>query len=90
MRRADSFSSFISRHGQKIQAGSEHQQTGITQARQKVILGQAWVFERRTISREGLRKRLSNNMSNSPNEVQTDSERQGKWLIQDTQARIQD
>ncbi len=32
----------------------------------------------------------SKNMSNSPNKVQTESERQGKWLIQDTQARRQD
>ncbi len=40
------------------QAGSKHQQTGITQARQRVILGQVWVFNRPTISR-GLEKRSS-------------------------------
>ncbi len=50
----------------KTQARSKHQQTGITQARQRVILGQAWVFDRRTISR-GLEERGSqNNMSNNP------------------------
>ncbi len=42
----------------KTHAGSKHQQTGITQARQKVIIGQARVFDRRTISR-GLEKRIT-------------------------------
>ncbi len=40
----------------KTQAGSKHQQTGIAQARQRAILGQAWVFDQLIISR-GLEKR---------------------------------
>ncbi len=42
----------------KTQAGSKHQQTGMALARQRVILGHAWVLDRRKISR-GLEKRGS-------------------------------
>ncbi len=62
MRRADPFASFIHyRLGlgrSKTQAGSKHQLTGITQAKQRAILGQACVFDQQTISR-GLEKRGS-------------------------------
>ncbi len=45
-----SFRLVYSKTWSKTQAGSK-QQTGITQARQGVIVGQASVFDRRTISR---------------------------------------
>ncbi len=41
---------FIMRHGQNTGRVGQWQ-TGITQTRQRVILGQAWVDDRRTISR---------------------------------------
>ncbi len=57
MRRADPFATLfqdvLKKHRQ-----SKHQQKGVTQVRQRVILGQAWVFDWRTISR-GLEKRGS-------------------------------
>jgi len=49
VRRAEPFESFIPRHGHK-KARVKQWQTGITQARQRVILGLAWVYNRRTIS----------------------------------------
>ncbi len=70
----------------KTQAWSKHQQTGITQARQRVILGQAWVFDRQTISR-GLEKRgsqitwaiIQTSYNQSPNgETKGKSKKHGK------------
>ncbi len=46
VRRADPF---IKRHGRK-RAWVTHWQTGMYKARQREILGQAWVDDRRTIS----------------------------------------
>ncbi len=60
--------------------------TRTSQARQRIFLGLAWVYDRQTISR-GLDMRGNpNNTSNSPGEVQTQFETAGKGLIQDTQA----
>ncbi len=47
---------FILRHGQNTGRVGQWQ-TGITQTRQIVILGQAWVDNRRTISNRGKAKR---------------------------------
>ncbi len=80
---------FIPRHGHK-KARVKQWQTDITQARQRIFLGLAWVYNRRTISR-GLDMRGNpNNTSNSPGEVQTQFETAGKGLIQDTQAEDQE
>ncbi len=54
MRRADPFASFIPRRDHK-KARVKQWQTGITQARQRVILRQVWVFDWQKISR-GLEK----------------------------------
>ncbi len=64
--------------------------TGTSQVRQIIFLGLAWVYDRRTKPR-GLDMRGNpNNTSNSPGEVQTQSETAGKGLIQDIQAEDQE
>ncbi len=50
VRRADPFARLYSGTWSQKQARFMQWQTGTTQARQRVILGQAWVFDRRTIS----------------------------------------
>ncbi len=51
MRREDSFASLYFRDVVKKQARFMQRQTGTIQARQRVILGQVWVDDRRTISK---------------------------------------
>ncbi len=48
--RADPFARLYSGTWSQKQARFMQWQTGTTQARQRVILGQAWVFDRQTIS----------------------------------------
>ncbi len=71
---------FYSETWSKTQTGSKHQQTGITQARQRVFLGQAWVFDQQTMSR-GLDKRGNpNNTSKVQARCKHNPKQQGKGL----------
>ncbi len=87
-RRADPFARRIFRDAVTKQARCMQWQTGRTQTRRRVILGQAWVDDRRTIS-NGARQR--DNTGTQPivqARYKQSPERQGKGLIQDTQARV--
>ncbi len=78
---------FIKRHGHK-QALVNTQQTDIDEARQRVFLGQAWVFDRRTVSNRARQREIIQVHSNNPGRGKHNPKQQGKGLNQDTQARI--
>ncbi len=74
---------FIRRHGRK-RAWVTHWQTGMYKARQREILGQAWVDDRRTISNRA-RQRVNpgntgrnQNMGDRPGQARQGQARQGK------------
>ncbi len=56
---------FIQRHGQK-RAWVDTQQTVTDETRQRVILGQAWVFDRRTVSKMARQRETIQVHNNNP------------------------
>ncbi len=73
---------FIHRHGQK-RAWVYTQQTDIDEARQRVFLGQAWVFDRRTVSTRARQRERIQVHSNNPGKGKTQSET-GKTMTMKT------
>ncbi len=87
VRRLDPFARLLFRDVVIQQARFRQWQTGTTQARQRVILGQAWVFDRRQ-SPESLTKGVIRKHNNSPDRGKQSPNGKKIGQSENTQARI--